>query len=126
MHRTLFCNLWFKCRLYNRLIALLLHRYQGYNSGCSVSLIDQFPKTTATFVKATAVLYFLLRSTSLPPLECPLPSQCGQCELKIEIQPKPHHRAHYETEGSRGAIKSDCGRHPVVKVRFYTSSHISL
>ncbi len=70
--------------------------------------------------------FFLLRSTSLPPLDSPLPSQCGQCELKMEIQPKLHHRAHYETEGSRGAIKSDCGRHPVVKVRLYTRYQISL
>ncbi|KAK3526810.1 hypothetical protein QTP70_033548 [Hemibagrus guttatus] len=57
----------------------------------------------------------LFRSTSLPSLDCSLPSQYGQCELKLEIQPKPHHRAHYETEGSRGAIKSVCGRHPIVK-----------
>ncbi|XP_048014656.1 nuclear factor of activated T-cells, cytoplasmic 3 isoform X1 [Megalobrama amblycephala] len=68
----------------------------------------------------------LYRSTSLPPLDCPLPSQCGQCELKIEIQPKPHHRAHYETEGSRGAIKSDCGRHPVVKLIGYNEKPVSL
>ncbi|XP_067292350.1 nuclear factor of activated T-cells, cytoplasmic 3 [Pseudorasbora parva] len=68
----------------------------------------------------------LYRSTSLPPLECPLPSQCGHCELKIEIQPKPHHRAHYETEGSRGAIKSDCGRHPVVKLIGYNEKPVSL
>ncbi|XP_077067597.1 nuclear factor of activated T-cells, cytoplasmic 3 isoform X2 [Siphateles boraxobius] len=68
----------------------------------------------------------LYRSTSLPPLEFPLPSQCGQCELKIEIQPKPHHRAHYETEGSRGAIKSDCGRHPVVKLIGCNEKPISL
>lgn len=68
-------------------------------------------------ITASVGLSYLLRSTSLPPLDCPLPSQFGQCELKIEIHPKPHHRAHYETEGSRGAIKSECGRHPVVKVR---------
>lgn len=61
-------------------------------------------------------LYMSLRSTSLPSLECLLPSQYGQCELKLEVQPKAHHRAHYETEGSRGAIKSACGRHPFIKV----------
>lgn len=69
------------------------------------------------FVTASAGMSYLLRSSSLPSLDCPLPSQFGQCELKMEIQPKPHHRAHYETEGSRGAIKSECGRHPIVKVR---------
>ncbi|XP_051548341.1 nuclear factor of activated T-cells, cytoplasmic 3-like isoform X2 [Myxocyprinus asiaticus] len=68
----------------------------------------------------------LYRSTSLPPLDCPLPSQFGQCELKMEIQPKSHHRAHYETEGSRGAIKSDSGRHPVVKLIGYNEKPVSL
>uniref|UniRef100_A0A8B9L7A6 Nuclear factor of activated T cells 3b n=1 Tax=Astyanax mexicanus TaxID=7994 RepID=A0A8B9L7A6_ASTMX len=68
----------------------------------------------------------LFRSTSLPSLESPLPSQFGQFELKLEIQPKPHHRAHYETEGSRGAIKSPCGRHPVVKLIGYSEKQVSV
>lgn len=68
------------------------------------------------FVAQPTSMYVSLRSTSLPSLDCSLPSQYGQCELKLEVQPKPHHRAHYETEGSRGAIKSVCGRHPIVKV----------
>lgn len=33
------------------------------------------------------------------------------------MQPRAHHRAHYETEGSRGAVKAAPGGHPVVKVR---------
>ena len=33
------------------------------------------------------------------------------------MQPKSHHRAHYETEGSRGAVKAPSGGHPVVQVR---------
>ncbi|XP_016388238.1 nuclear factor of activated T-cells, cytoplasmic 3 isoform X2 [Sinocyclocheilus rhinocerous] len=78
------------------------------------------------WVKPKQVSTPLYRSTSLPPLDCHLPSQCGQCELKMEIQPKPHHRAHYETEGSRGAIKSDCGRHPVVKLIGYNEKPVSL
>ncbi|GCB72150.1 hypothetical protein scyTo_0001847 [Scyliorhinus torazame] len=53
---------------------------------------------------------------SLPPLEWQLPSRSGSYELKIEIQPKPHHRAHYETEGSRGAVKAPSGGHPVVQL----------
>lgn len=57
-----------------------------------------------------------LRTSSLPPLDWPLPSQFGQYELKIEVQPKAHHRAHYETEGSRGAVKAASGGHPIVKV----------
>lgn len=56
---------------------------------------------------------------SLPPLEWPLSSQSGSYELRIEVQPKPHHRAHYETEGSRGAVKAPTGGHPVVQVRLW-------
>lgn len=59
---------------------------------------------------------FFHRTSSLPPLDWPLPSQFGQYELKIEVQPKAHHRAHYETEGSRGAVKAASGGHPIVKV----------
>lgn len=53
---------------------------------------------------------------SLPPLEWPIPRRTDQYELRIEVQPKPHHRAHYETEGSRGAVKAPTGGHPVVQV----------
>uniref|UniRef100_A0A673LP85 Nuclear factor of activated T-cells, cytoplasmic 4-like n=1 Tax=Sinocyclocheilus rhinocerous TaxID=307959 RepID=A0A673LP85_9TELE len=60
------------------------------------------------------------RSNALPPLDWPLPSQFDQYELCIEVQPRPHHRAHYETEGSRGAVKASPGGHPVVKLVGYT------
>lgn len=56
------------------------------------------------------------RSNALPPLDWPLPSQFDQYELRIDVQPRPHHRAHYETEGSRGAVKATPGGHPLVKV----------
>ncbi|XP_041655656.1 nuclear factor of activated T-cells, cytoplasmic 2 isoform X2 [Cheilinus undulatus] len=56
---------------------------------------------------------------SLPPLEWPIPSRTDQYELHIEVQPKPHHRAHYETEGSRGAVKAPTGGHPVVQLHGY-------
>ncbi|XP_051546316.1 nuclear factor of activated T-cells, cytoplasmic 3-like isoform X2 [Myxocyprinus asiaticus] len=106
------------------------------NSGIAVSLpslkkediVEHFLAVPTHFpwAKPKQVNTPLYRSTSLPPLDCPLPSQFGQYELKIEIQPKSHHRAHYETEGSRGAIKSDCGRHPVVKLIGYNEKPISL
>lgn len=64
----------------------------------------------------TWCVHFDSSTSSLPPLDWPLPSHYGQCELKIEVQPKTHHRAHYETEGSRGAVKASTGGHPVVKV----------
>ncbi|KAM4728939.1 nuclear factor of activated T-cells, cytoplasmic 4 [Anableps anableps] len=61
----------------------------------------------------------LFRSNALPPLDWPLPSQFDQYELRIEVQPRPHHRAHYETEGSRGAVKAAPTGHPVVKLCGY-------
>ncbi|XP_045299190.1 nuclear factor of activated T-cells, cytoplasmic 3 isoform X3 [Leopardus geoffroyi] len=68
----------------------------------------------------------LFRTSSLPPLDWPLPTHFGQCELKIEVQPKTHHRAHYETEGSRGAVKASTGGHPVVKLLGYNEKPINL
>uniref|UniRef100_A0A8D3AE61 Nuclear factor of activated T cells 4 n=1 Tax=Scophthalmus maximus TaxID=52904 RepID=A0A8D3AE61_SCOMX len=62
----------------------------------------------------------LFRSNALPPLDWPLPSQFDQYELRIDVQPRPHHRAHYETEGSRGAVKAAPAGHPVVKLCGYT------
>lgn len=56
---------------------------------------------------------------SLPPLEWPVQCHVDQYELRIEVQPKPHHRAHYETEGSRGAVKAPTGGHPVVQLHGY-------
>ncbi|XP_025744803.1 nuclear factor of activated T-cells, cytoplasmic 3 isoform X4 [Callorhinus ursinus] len=68
----------------------------------------------------------IFRTSSLPPLDWPLPTHFGQCELKIEVQPKTHHRAHYETEGSRGAVKASTGGHPVVKLLGYSEKPINL
>ncbi|XP_077582584.1 nuclear factor of activated T-cells, cytoplasmic 2-like [Stigmatopora nigra] len=56
---------------------------------------------------------------SLPSLEWPLPSQSSQYELKIKTQPRSHHRAHYETEGSRGPVKTTDGGHPEVQLHGY-------
>uniref|UniRef100_A0A3Q2U7M0 Nuclear factor of activated T cells 1 n=1 Tax=Fundulus heteroclitus TaxID=8078 RepID=A0A3Q2U7M0_FUNHE len=53
---------------------------------------------------------------SLPALDWQLPSCSGPYNLQIEVQPKSHHRAHYETEGSRGAVKALSGGHPVVQM----------
>uniref|UniRef100_A0AAV2JS37 RHD domain-containing protein n=1 Tax=Knipowitschia caucasica TaxID=637954 RepID=A0AAV2JS37_KNICA len=62
----------------------------------------------------------LFRTSALPPLDWPLPSQFDQYELRIEVQPRPHHRAHYETEGSRGAVKATPSGHPLVKLCGYS------
>ncbi|XP_066102433.1 nuclear factor of activated T-cells, cytoplasmic 1 isoform X4 [Saccopteryx bilineata] len=58
-------------------------------------------------------------SPSLPALDWQLPSHSGPYELRIEVQPKSHHRAHYETEGSRGAVKASAGGHPSVQLHGY-------
>ncbi|XP_030060163.1 nuclear factor of activated T-cells, cytoplasmic 3 isoform X2 [Microcaecilia unicolor] len=68
----------------------------------------------------------IFRTSSLPPLDWPLPSHYGQYELKVEIHPKTHHRAHYETEGSRGAVKASTGGHPVVKLLGYSDKPVNL
>ncbi|KAG5848716.1 hypothetical protein ANANG_G00102330 [Anguilla anguilla] len=68
----------------------------------------------------------IFRTSSLPPLDWPLPSQFGQYELKIEVHPRAHHRAHYETEGSRGAVKASSGAHPVVKLLGYNEKPVNL
>uniref|UniRef100_A0A452GUB3 RHD domain-containing protein n=1 Tax=Gopherus agassizii TaxID=38772 RepID=A0A452GUB3_9SAUR len=68
----------------------------------------------------------IFRTSSLPPLDWPLPTHYGQCELKIDVQPKTHHRAHYETEGSRGAVKASTGAHPVVKLIGYSEKPVNL
>ncbi|KAK5617999.1 hypothetical protein CRENBAI_023632 [Crenichthys baileyi] len=61
-------------------------------------------------------------SPSLPALDWQLPSCSGPYNLQIEVQPKSHHRAHYETEGSRGAVKALSGGHPVVQLYGYMES----
>ncbi|XP_053324466.1 nuclear factor of activated T-cells, cytoplasmic 4 [Spea bombifrons] len=68
----------------------------------------------------------IFRSSSLPPLDWPLPSQFEGLELRIEVQPRTHHRAHYETEGSRGAVKASPGGHPVVKLVGYNEKPLTL
>ncbi|XP_075962490.1 nuclear factor of activated T-cells, cytoplasmic 1 [Anarhichas minor] len=61
-------------------------------------------------------------SPSLPALDWQLPSSSGPYSLQIDVQPKSHHRAHYETEGSRGAVKAMGGGHPVVQLHGYMES----
>lgn len=68
----------------------------------------------------------LFSASSPPPLDWPLPSQFNELELKLEVQPKSYHRAHYETEGSRGSLKATSGGHPVVKLSGYSEQPVSL
>ncbi|XP_062276701.1 nuclear factor of activated T-cells, cytoplasmic 3 [Scomber scombrus] len=68
----------------------------------------------------------LFRNSSPPPLDCLLPSRFDQYELKLEVQPKSYHRAHYETEGSRGSIKALTGGHPLIKLSGYSEQPVSM
>uniref|UniRef100_UPI00398F523D nuclear factor of activated T-cells, cytoplasmic 4 n=1 Tax=Pristiophorus japonicus TaxID=55135 RepID=UPI00398F523D len=68
----------------------------------------------------------IFRASALPSLDWPLPQHYEQLELKIEVQPKTHHRAHYETEGSRGAVKATAGGHPVVKLQGFSEKPLTL
>ncbi|XP_005814743.1 nuclear factor of activated T-cells, cytoplasmic 3-like [Xiphophorus maculatus] len=68
----------------------------------------------------------LFRGLSPPPLDWPLPNQYDLIELKLEVQPRSYHRAHYETEGSRGSIKATTGGHPVVKLIGYSEQPVHL
>lgn len=68
----------------------------------------------------------LFSASSPPPLDWPLPNQFNGLELNIEVQPKSYHRAHYETEGSRGSLKATTGGHPVVKLSGYSEQPVSL
>lgn len=67
--------------------------------------------------KCFCVFVLSMALASLPALEWTLPNNSEQYELRIEVQPRQHHRAHYETEGSRGAVKAVSGGHPVVQVQ---------
>ncbi|XP_038149093.1 nuclear factor of activated T-cells, cytoplasmic 2-like [Cyprinodon tularosa] len=69
--------------------------------------------------QATGSPFSGLSVAPLPSLEWALPSQSGQYELLIQQQPRSHHRAHYETEGSRGAVKTPNGGHPEVQLVGY-------
>lgn len=86
-------------------------------------LLDVIKDITVNMWHADCVLIkYGGRSNALPPLDWPLPSQFDQYELRIEVQPRPHHRAHYETEGSRGAVKATPTGHPVVKVKYKSAA----
>ncbi|KAK7916340.1 hypothetical protein WMY93_012101 [Mugilogobius chulae] len=65
---------------------------------------------------------FSMPMTPLPSLEWQLPSELGQYKLHIQQHPRPYHRAHYETEGSRGAVKTASGGHPEVQLFGYHGS----
>ncbi|XP_078543700.1 nuclear factor of activated T-cells, cytoplasmic 1 isoform X5 [Lissotriton helveticus] len=89
------------------------------------NLCDQYlsvPQHPYQWAKPKNISPTSYMSPSLPALDWQLPSHSGPYELRIEVQPKSHHRAHYETEGSRGAVKASTGGHPIVQLHGYLES----
>uniref|UniRef100_A0A8C9ZQZ4 Nuclear factor of activated T cells 4 n=1 Tax=Sander lucioperca TaxID=283035 RepID=A0A8C9ZQZ4_SANLU len=95
-------------------VAVILHQGKSNYLVCKIVIHWRAPCSMLLSIQSTR------RSNALPPLDWPLPSQFDQYELRIEVQPRPHHRAHYETEGSRGAVKATPTGHPIVKLCGYT------
>lgn len=92
----------------------------GWSGGCILHVI--YTDVVNMWHADRVLIKYGGRSNALPPLDWPLPSQFDQYELRIEVQPRPHHRAHYETEGSRGAVKATPTGHPVVKVKYKSAA----
>ncbi|KAM4705863.1 nuclear factor of activated T-cells, cytoplasmic 1 isoform 2-T2 [Rhinophrynus dorsalis] len=99
--------------------------YSGFHHIRKGNFCDQYlsvPQNPYQWAKPKNMSPTSYMSPSLPALDWHLPSQSGPYELRIEVQPKSHHRAHYETEGSRGAVKASTGGHPIVQLHGYLES----
>ncbi|XP_040209786.1 nuclear factor of activated T-cells, cytoplasmic 1 isoform X3 [Rana temporaria] len=99
--------------------------YSGFHHIRKGNYCDQYlsvPQHSYQWAKPKNISPTSYLSPSLPALDWHLPSQSGPYELQIEMQPKSHHRAHYETEGSRGAVKASTGGHPIVQLHGYLES----
>uniref|UniRef100_A0A8C5MIT9 Nuclear factor of activated T cells 1 n=1 Tax=Leptobrachium leishanense TaxID=445787 RepID=A0A8C5MIT9_9ANUR len=99
--------------------------YSGFHQVRKGNFCDQYlsvPQHPYQWPKPKNISPTSYMSPSMPALDWHLPSQSGPYELRIEVQPKSHHRAHYETEGSRGAVKASTGGHPIVQLHGYLES----
>uniref|UniRef100_A0A452HE19 RHD domain-containing protein n=1 Tax=Gopherus agassizii TaxID=38772 RepID=A0A452HE19_9SAUR len=99
--------------------------FSGFQHIRKGNFCDQYlsvPQHPYQWAKPKSLCPTSYMSPSLPALDWQLPSHSGPYELRIEEQPKSHHRAHYETEGSRGAVKASAGGHPVVQLHGYLES----
>ncbi|KAH0519371.1 Nuclear factor of activated T-cells, cytoplasmic 1 protein [Microtus ochrogaster] len=93
--------------------------FQHLRKGAFCEQYLSVPQAPYQWAKPKSLSPTTYMSPSLPALDWQLPSHSGPYELRIEVQPKSHHRAHYETEGSRGAVKASAGGHPVVQLHGY-------
>ncbi|XP_028624808.1 nuclear factor of activated T-cells, cytoplasmic 1 isoform X2 [Grammomys surdaster] len=93
--------------------------FQHLRKGAFCEQYLSVPQASYQWAKPKSLSPTSYMSPSLPALDWQLPSHSGPYELRIEVQPKSHHRAHYETEGSRGAVKASAGGHPIVQLHGY-------
>ncbi|KAM6167698.1 nuclear factor of activated T-cells, cytoplasmic 1 isoform 3-T3 [Erethizon dorsatum] len=93
--------------------------FQHLRKGAFCEQYLSVPQPPYQWAKPKSLTPTSYMSPSLPALDWQLPSHSGPYELRIEVQPKSHHRAHYETEGSRGAVKASAGGHPIVQLHGY-------
>uniref|UniRef100_A0A8C3S421 Nuclear factor of activated T cells 1 n=1 Tax=Chelydra serpentina TaxID=8475 RepID=A0A8C3S421_CHESE len=101
--------------------------FSGFQHIRKGNFCDQYlsvPQHPYQWAKPKSLCPTSYMSPSLPALDWQLPSHSGPYELRIEEQPKSHHRAHYETEGSRGAVKASAGGHPVVQVLMFVMARM--
>ncbi|XP_059171093.1 uncharacterized protein LOC131952453 isoform X2 [Physella acuta] len=99
----------------------------GTNISTTDTLLNAVPKSS---VKGASVSRTSVPTQSVRPqtrkqkeysLKAYYSSKLDNIELKILEQPEPHHRARYQTEGSRGAIKDASQQgFPVIKLIGYS------
>lgn len=98
-----------------------IQAFQGNNTSTSLLCVDGTPQPCS---RNTKVLRQTI-SQGNPPLTAQLSSRSsdGKVELSLVLQPEEQHRARYQTEGSRGAVKDRSGLgHPTVKLFGYNKA----
>ncbi|XP_047479859.1 nuclear factor of activated T-cells 5-like isoform X3 [Penaeus chinensis] len=98
-----------------------IQAFQGNNTSTSLLCVDGTPQPCS---RNTKVLRQTI-SQGNPPLTAQLSSLSsdGKVELSLVLQPEEQHRARYQTEGSRGAVKDRSGLgHPTVKLFGYNKA----
>lgn len=97
-----------------------LHQFKGNNSASNPAVL-RVDGGSQTCVSSKVVRPGVPHSP--PPLTAQLSARSsdGSVELKLVTQPEEQHRARYQTEGSRGAVKDRSGSgHPTVKLVGYS------
>ncbi|XP_068207908.1 nuclear factor of activated T-cells 5-like isoform X2 [Palaemon carinicauda] len=102
-----------------------IHSLRNSNSGSTPVVCVERPSPSSG--RNRKILRQNLAIQSPPSLNAHLSSRSsdGSIELRLINQPEEQHRARYQTEGSRGAVKDEEGKgHPTVKLIGYTKPTI--